>query len=49
MLEGRRGVRTDVADDREGKKFFNLDQFKVTIRLNDWKAAVADGLARVQP
>ena len=36
-------------DDREGKRFFNLDEFKVTITLNAWKATVADGLTRVEP
>jgi hypothetical protein len=36
-------------DDREGKRFFNLDEFKVTITLNAWKTTVADGITRVQP
>jgi hypothetical protein len=36
-------------DDREGKRFFNLDEFKVTITLSDWRTIVADGLTRVQP
>jgi hypothetical protein len=36
-------------DDRDGKKFFNLDEFKVTISLTAWKATVADGMTKVQP
>jgi hypothetical protein len=33
----------------EGKRFFELDQFKVTITLAAWKTTVADGLIKVQP
>jgi hypothetical protein len=36
-------------DDRDGKKFFNLDEFKVTITLTAWKTTVADGVMKVQP
>jgi hypothetical protein len=36
-------------DDREGKRFYDLDTFKVTITLNTWKSTVSDGLIKVQP
>jgi hypothetical protein len=36
-------------DDRDGKRFFNLDEFKVTITLTKWKTTVTDGLAQVLP
>jgi hypothetical protein len=36
-------------DDRDGKRFFNLDEFKVTITLATWKTTVADGLTKVLP
>jgi hypothetical protein len=36
-------------DDRDGKKFFDLDQFTVTISLATWKTTVAEGLTRVLP
>ena len=36
-------------DDREGMRFFNLDEFKVTIPLNTWKTTVAAGLNQVLP
>jgi len=36
-------------DDRAGKRFFNLDEFKVTIALTTWKTTVTEGLTKVQP
>ena len=34
-------------DDRDGKQFFDLDEFKVTISLASWKATVTENLTRV--
>jgi hypothetical protein len=36
-------------DDREGQKFYALDQFKVTISLAAWKGIVTDHIERLQP
>jgi hypothetical protein len=36
-------------DDREGMRFFNLDEFTVTITLATWKTTVTDGLTKVLP
>src|SRR6185295_11286478 len=36
-------------DDLEGTRFFNLDEFTVTISLTTWKATVTDGVTKVLP
>jgi len=36
-------------DDLEGKQFFDLDRFKVTISLVSWKATVAANIDKVTP
>nr|MDQ3013584.1 hypothetical protein [Acidobacteriota bacterium] len=35
-------------DNIEGGKFFELDKFKVTISLTDWKTTVADNITKVK-
>lgn len=36
-------------NDEEGKRFYPVDRFKITIGLSQWKASVVDNLGKVNP